>query len=153
MLQKIPVYFSIMLASTIKFVGGPLLGIGLKLNIHETAFFSALGMMISVLAIVFFGPYILTFFARFRKGTSKKFSKTKRMAVRVKTKLGVWGIALLTPFIFTPILGSFLAVSFRFPKIQIIYSMLACGIFAGYVQTYLLEICRQLINHFWPGWL
>ncbi len=138
-------YGGIALASTIKFVGGPLAGLALKANWHIIAIFSTIGMMISVSAVVFFGPYLLKAIAWFTKGKKKKvFSKTSRYAVKVKNKLGLWGIALLTPFLFTPIVGSFIAMSFKFNKTEIIWKMALCGIFAGYVQVALLYYLKEI---------
>jgi hypothetical protein len=147
-MEKISIYIGIALASTVKFVGGPLAGVALSENWTITALLSAAGMMISVLCVLFLGQYFLKLAAYFRKGQAKKFTKTSRYAVKTKQRLGLWGIAFLTPFIFTPILGSFLSLSFKYPKSEIITKMLICGVFAGYVQTIAVYYFKDIVLHF-----
>ncbi len=144
-MREIYTYAGIALASTVKFVGGPIAGLALKANWHIIAFCSTIGMMLSVTGVVYFGPYLLKAMAWFSKGKKKKvFSKTSRYAIKVKNKLGLWGIALLTPFLFTPIVGSFIAMSFKFNKFEILWKMALCGILAGYVQVALLFYLKEV---------
>jgi hypothetical protein len=139
-------YIGIVLASTVKFVGGPIAGLALQANWHIIAFCSTLGMMLSVVGVLYFGPYLLKLIDWFRRGKKKVvFSKTSRYAVKVKNKLGLWGIALLTPFLFTPIVGSLIAISFKFNKSEILWKMALCGIFAGYVQIALLYYLKEFV--------
>jgi hypothetical protein len=100
--------------------------------------------MFTVFLVVYGGDIITKLIARFRGHKPKKiFSRTTRIAIRVKKKLGLWGIALLTPFIFTPILGSFLALHFRFNKVEILWKMLLCGLFAGAIQTWFFYFVKS----------
>jgi hypothetical protein len=93
------------------------------------------------------GPYLIKLLAFFRPKSKKKiFSKTTRYAVKVKSSLGLWGVALLTPFLFTPILGSFLALAFKYKKSEIIVKMAICGILAGYIQTAALFYLKESIS-------
>ena len=141
---RISEYLAVALAATIKFVGGPLAGVALKLSWWETSIFSSLGMMFTVFLVVYGGDIITKLIARFRGHKPKKiFSRTTRIAIRVKKNLGLWGIALLTPFIFTPILGSFLALHFRFNKVEILWKMLLCALFAGAVQTWFFYFVKS----------
>jgi hypothetical protein len=145
-MNDIYTYLGIAFAATIKFVGGPLAGLALKANWHFIAIFSTVGLMISVTGVLYFGPYILKLIDWFKKNKKKTiFSKTSRYAVKVKNKLGLWGIALLTPFLFTPIVGSFIALSFKYSKTEILWKMALCGIFAGYVQTVLLFYLKEVV--------
>jgi hypothetical protein len=144
-MKLIYTYIGIVLASTIKFVGGPLAGLALNANWHLIAICSTIGMMLSIVGVLYFGPYLLKFIDWLRRGKKKTvFSKTSRYAVKVKNKLGLWGIALLTPFLFTPIVGALIAISFKFNKIEILWKMALCGIFAGYVQTFLLYYLKEV---------
>ena len=146
-MKQIYTYLGIVLASTIKFVGGPLAGLALQANWHIIVICSTIGMMLSVTAVVYFGPYLLKAIAWFSRGKKKKvFTKTSRYAVKVKNKLGLWGIALLTPFLFTPIVGSFIAMSFKFNKLEILWKMALCGILAGYVQVALLYYLKEIFS-------
>jgi len=159
-------YIAVALASTFKFVGGPLAGIAMGLSWLETAVCSTAGMMLTVFLITYgssllkrfssFGWFQrLTAFFRnpgtfaglkkiFRKKPRKLFSKTTRLAVSVKSRLGLWGVAFLTPFLFTPVLGTFIALSFRFPRREIVQKMLVCGLLAGFLQTAAIHFIKVL---------
>lgn len=142
-------YIAVALASTFKFVGGPVAGIAMGLSWLETTLCSAAGMMFTVFLITYGSNLLKRFrwFSRFvhnLRNTAwvkrltrprKIFSKTTRLAVKVKSRLGLWGVAFLTPFLFTPILGTFIALSFRFPRREILQKMLVCGLLAGFLQT------------------
>ena len=107
---KLSEYLAVAVAATIKFVGGPIAGVAFNLKWWETTLFSAIGMMITVILVIYGGGFLGNLIQKFRSEKPRKiFSKTTRIGVKVKSKLGLWGIALLTPFIFTPIVGSFLA--------------------------------------------
>jgi hypothetical protein len=143
---KISKYLAIAMASTIKFVGGPLAGVGLMLSWWETAIFSTVGLMFTVVLVIYGGDLLEKWILKFRGNKPKKvFSRTTRMGIKVKTKLGLWGIAFLTPLIFTPIVGSFLSLSFRFDKTEILYKMLICGLFWGAVQTLFFMYVKQYL--------
>ncbi len=140
-------YIGVALASTIKFVGGPILGVARGLSWTETSLSSVAGMMLSVLVVVYgsgAAARVGSWFFK-KKGKRKIFSRTTRLAVKVKRSLGLWGVAFLTPFLFTPILGTFIAVSFRFPKREILLKMLICGIIAGYVQTIAFDLAGDFL--------
>lgn len=148
-------YIAVALASTFKFVGGPVAGISLGLSLLETTLCSAAGMMLTVFLITYgntWGRTLLnsSLFARWRGSAwlapkeRKRFTRMNRLGVKVKSKLGLWGLALLTPFLFTPILGTFLALRFRFPKNEILQKMLICGLVAGFIQTLAINYLRFL---------
>ncbi|MFD2572345.1 hypothetical protein ACFSUS_17025 [Spirosoma soli] len=128
-------YLSVIVASTIKFVGGPLSGIALGLSWIETAVCTTLGMMLSVVAVTYAGAALQTLLQRYRPQTPKRFTRRTRMAIRIWKRSGLIGIALLTPLILTPIGGTALAVSFRVGRGQLLLYMLISGIFWAVVQT------------------
>ena len=137
-------YISVALASMLKFVGGPLAGMALKLTWTETAVCSVFGMMTSVFLVLFAGTAINKIRDRYRKTTPRLFTKRTRMAVRIWQRAGLPGIAVLTPILLTPIGGTALALSFRVPTPQIIIAMLLSGGFWGVVISWgLFQI---------PGW-
>ncbi|RYF62251.1 MAG: hypothetical protein EOO39_30630 [Cytophagaceae bacterium] len=129
-------YISVALASMLKFIGGPLAGLALKLSWHETAVCSAVGMMASVLLVLFAGSAISQIQARYRKAVPRLFSKRTRLAVRIWQRAGLTGIALLTPILLTPIGGTALAISFRVPVPRIILAMLMSGSFWGIILSW-----------------
>ncbi len=137
-------YISVILASMLKFVAGPLAGIALSLNWWETAICTVVGMMLSVVIFVFLGTAIQQLMSRYRKEKPKLFSKRTRLAVRVWKKSGMTGIAILTPLLFTPIGGTLIAVSFKVPRLTIIFQMLLWGIVLGVIITLAVYKFRDL---------
>lgn len=133
--MQVAKYLSVVLASTIKFIGGPLSGVALGLSWLETAVCTIIGMMLSVVAITYAGVALQALQRRFRKKPPKRFSSRTRLAVRVFRRAGLAGIAFLTPLILTPIGGAALAVSFRISRFQILLYMLVSAVFWAVVQT------------------
>ena len=157
-MDPISEYIAVALASAFKFVGGPLAGMAMGLTWLETTVCSTVGMMLTVLLITY-GSSLFRRLSALRgfprvKGwahapkwffkSPKQFSKTTRLAVKVKNRLGLWGVAFLTPFLFTPVLGTFIALSFRFPKHEIVQKMLVCGLLAGFLQTMVIHYLKVL---------
>lgn len=133
--MEIAEYFSVIITSMIKFAAGPIAGLAFGLPFWHTVFASVVGMMLTVLILLFAQPLVQPLLNRFGKKEKKVFSKTTRYAVKIKKKFGLNGIALLTPFLFTPIGGTIIALAFKFDRAKIMMSMLVSGIFAGIIQT------------------
>ena len=117
--RAIPVYFSSML----KFILGPAGGYLAKLNMVTTILATVAGMMTVVLAFAFFGDWLRLKIINRLFPNRKKFSERNRNFVRVWRKYGLVGVAALTPVLFTPIVGSILAVSFGSPRDKLIIYM------------------------------
>ncbi|GAB2571464.1 hypothetical protein [Spirosoma areae] len=128
-------YASVLLASTLKFVGGPLTGAALGLSWIETAICTVIGMMLSVIVITFAGAALQALVQRYRKEPPKRFTKRTRLAVRIWKRAGMAGIAFLTPLLLTPIGGTVLAVSFRVGKGTLLLYMLISAVFWAAIQT------------------
>ena len=128
-------YMSVIIASTIKFVGGPLSGAALGLTWLETAMCTTAGMMISVVVVTYAGVALRAVWQRFRPAPTKRFTKRTRMAIRIWKRSGMMGIAFLTPLLLTPIGGTILAVSFGVRRGQLILYMLISGIVWAVIQT------------------
>ena len=140
-------YISVILASTLKFLGGPITGITLGLGWIETALCATVGMMITVTITIFLGNYIIRLFSK--NGQRPLFSKRTRYAVKVWKGFGIQGIAFLTPLIFTPIGGTLIALSFKVKRINIFGWMLLSAVFWGVVQSLLffqIPFLRGLFN-------
>lgn len=142
--MQIAKYMSVLLASTLKFVGGPLAGLALGLSWPETAICTVLGMMVSVVLVVFAGALLEQISARFRRGPVKRFSRKTRMAVRIWQRAGMAGIAFLTPILLTPIGGTVLAVSFRVNRVKLVGYMLLSAVIWAVVQTLVLYEVAKL---------
>ncbi|SKC16600.1 hypothetical protein [Dyadobacter psychrophilus] len=130
-------YLSVALASTLKFFGGPIAGVVLKLTWIETAICSAIGMMFSVLVLTYVGGAIQDFIKKRRKTPPKKFSRTNRIAVNIWKRFGIIGIAFLTPPLFTPLFGPILAVAFKVPRASIFLWMSTSAIVWGLAISYI----------------
>jgi uncharacterized membrane protein len=135
-------YLSVIAISMLKFAGGPLTGLATKLSWIETVLCSVIGMMLTVSLVVFSGE----FFGRiFRKKKSKKFTKMARIAVKIRQRFGLAGIAFLTPILFTPPLGAALSIAFRYNKKAIFIQMLISAVGWGIVQTLFFYFIKELI--------
>lgn len=134
--MEIAKYFSIMLASTLKFFGGPIAGFLIGVDIQKTALFSATGMMVSVLVTTFFSKAISKYLDARPKTQKRLFTKRVRFSVKIYQKLGVFGIAMLTPPLFTPIGGTLMALSFKVNILKMLVSMLVSAVFWGYLVSW-----------------
>ncbi|CAG5010550.1 hypothetical protein DYBT9275_04751 [Dyadobacter sp. CECT 9275] len=130
-------YLSVALASTLKFFGGPITGVVLKLNWVETAICSAAGMMFTVFLLTYVGKGIQALTAKRRKTPPKRFTRTNRLAVRIWKKFGIVGIAFLTPPLFTPLFGPILAVAFKVPRASIFLWMAVSAVAWGLGISYI----------------
>jgi hypothetical protein len=135
-------YLSVIAISMLKFAGGPLTGLAIKLSWIETAICSVVGMMITVSLIVFSGDFIRNIFL---KDKPKKFTKMTRYGVKIRQKFGLAGIAFLTPLLFTPPVGAALSMAFRYDKKAIILQMFISAVAWAIVQTLFFFYVKDLI--------
>jgi hypothetical protein len=143
-------YLSVIIASTVKFVAGPLTGMALGLTWLETAICTMIGMMLTVIILSYAGAALQALLDRYRPRTPKRFTRRTRMAVRIWKRSGLMGIALLTPLLLTPIGGTVLAVSFRVNRGQLLLYMFGSAVFWAIVQTLALYQLPRLKEVF--GW-
>lgn len=115
-------YLFVYLLSSVKFIMGPVTGRVVGLHWIETIFCTILGMMTTVVVLSFVGKKIKNYFNKKSKNR-KIFTPKKRRIVKIWKKYGMWGIAFLTPLLFTPIGGTLIAVSFGEKIKNIIYKM------------------------------
>lgn len=146
--MEIAKYLSVVVASMVKFVGGPVTGIAVGLTWVETWLFTVVGMMFSVVLVTYAGVALQKLVARFRKSAPRLFSSRTRLAVKVWKKAGMAGIAFLTPLLLTPIGGTILAVSFKVNRSQIFGYMLISGLFWGIVFTLAIYQLPDLFSRF-----
>lgn len=141
-------YWVVIFSTAIKFFMGPAAGLGLGLSWLETAICTIVGMMLTVFIIVLLSNQVNKLIQTLRKEKPKLFSKRTRFAVRLWKKMGIVGIACLTPLFFTPVGGTLLALSFKVNKITIVISMLFFAVFWGISITYLLYQIPFLQHYF-----
>lgn len=132
MLAEIIKYVSIYLLTMLKFIAGPSIGQASGLSWGETVLITVAGMMTSVIIFSskrFKGKLL----SRFKK--KRKFSKANRRFVVIWKKYGLFGVAFLTPIIFTPIGGTILVAFVGGSRKKIIYYMLFSAVFWSLVFT------------------
>lgn len=130
-------YVSVIAISMLKFAGGPLTGLALKLNWLETAICSVIGMMTTVVLIAYSSDTIQRVWEKIfpKKEKAKKFTRLNRLAIKTRKKFGLIGIAFLTPILFTPVGGAAISMAFRYEKKEILVKMLISAIAWAIVQT------------------
>ncbi|MDI9870704.1 hypothetical protein [Flectobacillus roseus] len=131
-------YFTVMVATSIKFFNGPIAGLLLELTWWETAVCTILGMMLTVISVLVIGTSVRSLIQKYRKTPAKLFSRRTRFAVKLWKRVGIWGISCFTPLFFTPIGGTLLALSFRVSVLRILVTMSVFAVFWGITLTYAL---------------
>lgn len=131
-------YSVVFFLSMFKFAGGPIAGSAFKLQVWETAIFTALGMIASVIIFTQLGEVIRNNLRNRlkKKGLYRVFSKKNRRVVRVWRKFGIIGITFLTPLLLTPIGGTIIALSFGAKRRYIILYMTISAVFWAYPIAY-----------------
>lgn len=145
MIEKITLYFSIFISSTVKFIAGPTIGVAAGVSVTETAIFTAAGMMFTVTLFTFFGPQMRSLMARFRKKKKRLFTRRTRRFVFIWQKYGIPGTAFLTPLILTPVGGAILVNAFKGPRSRIFLFMTVSAVFWGFTLTLALKYLKDLI--------
>ncbi|MES2794355.1 MAG: hypothetical protein V4683_00245 [Bacteroidota bacterium] len=120
----------------IKFFGGPIAGFLTGIPIQKTIFLSAGGMMTAVIITTIFAKGITNYLDKRAKTKKIIFTRSARFKVKIWQKLGLFGIALLTPPLFTPIGGTLMALSFKVNVFKMVGYMLVSSLFWGYVVSW-----------------
>lgn len=146
MWEDIAKYTAVFFGSMIKFIAGPFVGVLGKdeLPFWATICLTVLGMMTSVLIISTIGENV-------RKWVIKKIykykisgqSKNKRINKILKTH-GLKAVAFFTPTLFTPIVGTILALSLGESRKKIFVYMLISAVFWSIVLTFLAYQFKDL---------
>ena len=130
---------SVYLISMVKFIGGPLAGVSLGLSYLETVFFTAAGMMTSVVIFSFIGRAASRWYSQYRRDRQKPvFGSKSRRIVRIWRKFGIIGVAFFTPLVLTPVFGTIVAAVFGVPRRQIFIHMLWSAVFWSLVLTFMV---------------
>ncbi|MEX0882392.1 MAG: hypothetical protein WDZ72_02855 [Cyclobacteriaceae bacterium] len=143
MIEYIITFLGIYLLCLFKFVAGPILGTVAGYGLFEIELVTVSGMMTSVLSFTYLGEWIKDNWTIIIRKKRNRFTKRTRMIVRVWKNFGIWGIALLTPVIFTPIGGTVILTSFGINKEKIIYTMLVSSLLWAIIMGL---IVREIID-------
>jgi hypothetical protein len=132
--EILKVFTIVVLPSGLKFFLGPIFGYYAKFHIITLLIGTVAGMMTSVVAFTFFGDWLRSKLSnRLSSRKKKRFTKANRRTVIIWKKFGLAGVAGLTPVLFTPIIGTIVAVSFGAPKKKILLYMLLSAIFWSFI--------------------
>lgn len=104
-------YLLVFAWSGFKFMVGVGLSVGLRLSFWEQLLLTLSGGIAGVYVFNFFGAALRTRIRRWRKlpDTPKPPSEFQQ---RVWSRFGLWGVALLTPPLFSPPIGAAIALAF-----------------------------------------
>jgi hypothetical protein len=138
-------YFSVIGVSAIKFMFGPITGLALGLHWYESFVCTVCGMMLANVAIMTLNDFRRKVSAAIFKSEKKRknFNKRNRFAIKVRQKLGLWGIAFLTPAIFTPPIGVILSLAFRYDRKEILLKMFVSALIWGVILVFFFYYLKE----------
>jgi uncharacterized membrane protein len=141
-------YASVFLLSTVKFLGGPLIGTSMGLNFWLTLSLTVAGMMTSVFIVSGVGRVWLRHRQKQRRLRREPiFSRRSRNIIKVFQKFGMGGIAFLTPVLLSPIGGTVVATLLGVPRPRILLHMLWSAVLWGTVITLASAKFGHLLHH------
>ena len=141
-------YFTVFSVSAFKFILGPVTGYFLELTLLETIITTVLGMMATVIIIAYAGGTIRAKILQLFFSKRRIFTPRNRKVVKIWRKYGIWGVAFLTPLLFSPPVGAAIAVSFGEKKFKIFSTMLISAIFWGIFFTYLVLLGGERVTYY-----
>jgi len=147
-MQKLVSYLTVCLLGGTKFALAPPTGIGLGLSEWETILCTIAGMSITAFLVPLIGEKIFAYFRKKRLEKGKKtkvFTPRKRLIVKIWQKFSIWGIAFLTPVLFSPIVGCAIAVSFGVQRQKILLTMLVSAVFWATTMTLGAEYVKSIL--------
>ena len=144
MWEDIYKYLIVFSSSMLKFFVGMAFGTGFKLPFLVTTGLVVFGMMASVILFTsilgkYFHQWVLNTFFKNRK----LFTKHNRKKIAIWKKYGLFGVAFLTPPLFTPIGGSMIANGFGESKERIFLFMFASAIFWALSSSFLFSLIQN----------
>ncbi|MGF1635625.1 MAG: small multi-drug export protein [Cyclobacteriaceae bacterium] len=121
-----------------KFIAGPTVGSALGMNRLEIIIVTSLGMMSSVIVMSFFGIQLRKWYLNkyHRRSTKKLFTKRNRRIVFVWRHYGTLGISMLTPIIFSPMIGALIVTLLGAKRKKVFAWMLVSAVFWSVVFSY-----------------
>lgn len=138
--MKYSIYFGLLALSTIKFLFAPFGGPALKISFFETYFSCVIGAFISSTFFFFLAEYFLKrSFNKKRDANLKSekegivlpkkkiFTKMNKSLIRIKHKLGIFGIAFLAPLFLSIPVGTIIVAKF-YGKNKFSYPLILLGI-------------------------
>lgn len=139
-------YFTVMGIASFKFMFGPITGLAMGLAWYESFIFTICGMMLTNTVLMVLNRFRQQISAAVFSGRKKKspFNKRNRLAIKIRQGLGLWGIAFLTPVLFTPPIGAILALAFRYERKEILFKMFVSALAWGSVFVFFFYYLNDL---------
>lgn len=109
-MQEFVEILGLILASATKFFLAPSLAVYLGYGLFRAIMITTLGGVLGFFIFFKFGLIIYRWYSSlFRQKNKPKFSRKNRIIVKIKSKYGLWGLAILTPCLLSIPIGAFLA--------------------------------------------
>lgn len=133
---------------TFKFLFAPFVGVAMKLNILETYISIVLGATLSATVTFYLSKVIMQLIAGMRSSKSiskRKFTRTNKLIIRMKWRLGIIGITFFAPLILSiPVGTAIVAKIYSHQKKA--FPLIILGIFVnGFILTS-LAYSKHLLN-------
>lgn len=124
-------FFEVFLVAMVKFLFAYPMALANKMNFGVSMLATSAGMMTTVSIITLFRKQVKGFIDKFYFNKRKIFSKTNRRIVKIYQRFGLWGIALATPPLLTPIGGTLVAVARGESAQRVLFVMFIASIIWG----------------------
>lgn len=137
--------FSVFITAATKFLFSPSVGYYFGFSLKETFLVTTLGGITGILSFAFLGEvirkywrtFVCLFLAPFSKKSYKelvntpvrKFSKTKRLIVKIKRKFGLAGLAFFTPPLISIPVGTMIGMNIYSKKGKVLFALLLSLLF------------------------
>lgn len=146
-MQKLASYLTVYLLGSAKFALAPPTGIALGLSEWETILCTIAGMSTTAFLVPLLGEKLFAYLRKKRLEKGKKvkiFTPRKRLIVKIWQRFSIWGIAFLTPVLFSPIVGCAIAVSFGVQRQKILLAMLLSAFLWASLMTFGAEYVKSI---------
>jgi hypothetical protein len=129
------------LLSATKFLFAPSAYFSAGYSLFFTITFNAFGGICGSLFFLFFGKKVFSWwYTKFPNRQGRKFSKNSRMLAGIKRKYGVFGIALLLPFVSVPVSALITARYFSITKRVIFIYIMLCMVWSAIISLFSNEL-------------
>ncbi len=123
------------------------------MSFTETLVYTNIGGILGALVSVYFSRFLIHIWNRywpeklkFRRKTSRIFTKRNRRFVKLKSNYGLIGIVMLSPVVLSIPVGSFLTVKYYGNRIRNIIYLIAGQLFWSVVYTLIYTQVKMIIT-------
>lgn len=137
----------LMLLSSIKFLFAPATVLVSGFDYWDTILITTSGGWLGVLIFYYFGKIIVGLFMRryfASKKKKQKFTRSNKLIIRIKSKFGIFGLALVSPVIISIPVGSILAARYFGDDKRAVYAMMGSVLLWSFALTTALTQFKDL---------